>query len=169
MPRKHQENTAPEAEGQLIPPSTEVGKYARSFITRLGLPEPRALTRDEKRLQLPANLADLDSQELSHLMTGFAAMQNFADYQAKIIGNDLNVLDAQAEHMIEELLPQMRAASVAEKKAKSRAHPKVRELVRDADTVRAVYEHLTTLRDIYGRCYATVSREISRRQSHYEP
>lgn len=146
-----------------------MGQYAQSVVNKLGMPEPRPLSDDERVLQLPENLADCDTYTLSHLMTGFAAMQNFADYQSKILFTDLCTLDARVESMVDQILPQVRAATIAEKKAKARTFPKVTEVAADADAVRAVYERVTTLRDIYGRCYQTVSREITRRQGMVEP
>ncbi len=147
----------------------EEGRYARAVVGRLCLPEPRPLTEAEKELQMPPNLADVDSYELSRLMTGFAAMQNFADYQAKMIGHDLYHLESRLEAMIDERFSNVHGRTIAEKKARAKSLPEVRRIADECDKLRAVYETVQTLRDIYGRCYQTVSREITRRQGSLEP
>lgn len=159
----------PVEQQNLLAPKTAVGIGALRHVTEsYSLPVPPALTDAQKDIEFPDDISAVHGDDLAAMMSRYTALQNYAVYQATLLATDISFLGSRIDGMVEEQLHRMTGATITEKKARARMHPAVKEAREKLELQQGVYDLIKALSGNYERCYHTISREVTRRQSIVE-
>lgn len=145
-------------------PATQEGKAAFQIILEeYGLQPPPPPTTQQSAKEFPEDLSQVSDEDLSELLTRYTAMQNYAEYQAVLVNNDMRVMEIQMEGLIREAIPRMVGTTITEKKTRAKNSPNVQHLSRKMRDASTVYDLLKVHAENSERCFQAVSRVIAQR------
>jgi hypothetical protein len=159
-----------EQPGEPLAPHTEEGRKAYQSVLEHGFPRFPHPDHNAGTLTfrvLPPNVTELDSPSLGEHLSYWSAMHSYAVEQGVLVGNDLETHKKKMDREVSARLSRDEdKLTVTDRKARARQHPNVIVLQERTDHLQLVHNLIEGIKSNCERNYATLSREISRRNNH---
>lgn len=142
---------------------------AMAKVRKAGLPKPKQYMKHGEPLnpKLDLHLASIDNSALGKLMTEFTAAAEYAAYAAAVADIDRTV-EQNVLEFVESKVRLSKGGTVQKKSDKTNVDPRVIEARAKFLEKDAIATLTAVIQKNYERSLATISREITRRQTELE-
>lgn len=137
-------------------------------ISGLGIKIPEKDEFSGDAHELPQDLTKYSSKALGKLLSEFTAKSGFLEWEVSKADVINNHIETNMDILYNQLLLTVPGSTAYEKKARVMKNPQYMEVVQKKLTAHAKYKLLSSLLRRYEKYCATISREISRRDSDFK-